>query len=163
MSRYSATTTSTRRCCPAWTAEDLKDLGVTLVGDRRRLLQAIASLREEGEVVVKYPEPARSPKEAERRQLSVVFVDLVGFLQRGLLRGYRDSLQHLPAHHELPGAAVELESWENDDGHDRSDQQPQPDAGTNDEQHTGSRRPPLRGFVAMNNLKPGLMLRLLRL
>jgi class 3 adenylate cyclase len=63
---------------PSLTAEDLKDLGVTLVGDRRRLLQAIASLREEGEVAVPYPEPARSPKEAERRQLSVVFVDLVG-------------------------------------------------------------------------------------
>ena len=63
---------------PSLTAEDLKDLGVTLVGDRRRLLQAIASLREEGEVAVKYPEPARSPKEAEWRQLSVVFVDLVG-------------------------------------------------------------------------------------
>jgi hypothetical protein len=83
-----------------------------------------------------------------------------GLLQRDLLR---DTLQHLPAHHGLPGAAVELESWENDDGHDKSDQQPQPDAGTNDEQHTGFRRPPLRGFVAMNNLKPGLMLRLLRL
>jgi hypothetical protein len=38
-----------------------------------------------------------------------------------------------------------------------------PDAGATDEQDTGSRRPPLRGFVAMNNLKPGLMPRPLRL
>jgi len=30
---------------PSLTAEDLKDLGVTLVGDRRRLLDAIAALR----------------------------------------------------------------------------------------------------------------------
>jgi len=32
---------------PRLTAEDLKDLGVALVGDRRRLLEAIGSLREE--------------------------------------------------------------------------------------------------------------------
>jgi class 3 adenylate cyclase/tetratricopeptide (TPR) repeat protein len=59
---------------PSLTAEDLKDLGVALVGDRRRLLQAIAALRESA------PErqPDRGPREAERRQLSVVFVDLVG-------------------------------------------------------------------------------------
>jgi hypothetical protein len=30
---------------PSLTVEDLKDLGVTLVGDRRRLLDAIAVLR----------------------------------------------------------------------------------------------------------------------
>ncbi|HZB38673.1 MAG TPA: SAM domain-containing protein [Beijerinckiaceae bacterium] len=30
---------------PRLTAEDLKDLGVTLVGDRRRLLDAVAALR----------------------------------------------------------------------------------------------------------------------
>ena len=30
---------------PSLTAEDLKDLGITLVGDRRRLLDAIAALR----------------------------------------------------------------------------------------------------------------------
>jgi hypothetical protein len=33
---------------PNLTAEDLKDLGVTLVGHRRRLLNAIVSLRAEG-------------------------------------------------------------------------------------------------------------------
>jgi len=33
---------------PKLTPEDLRDLGVTLVGDRRRLLDAIAALRERG-------------------------------------------------------------------------------------------------------------------
>ena len=34
------------RVLPKLTAEDLKDLGVTLVGDRRMLLDAITALRE---------------------------------------------------------------------------------------------------------------------
>ncbi len=34
------------RVLPKLTAEDLKDLGVTMVGDRRLLLEAIAALRE---------------------------------------------------------------------------------------------------------------------
>ena len=67
------------------TAEDLKDLGVTLVGHRRRLLDAIAALR-----AVVAPAPASAtvgiaatpdtPVQgaAERRQLTVMFCDLVG-------------------------------------------------------------------------------------
>ena len=64
---------------PSLTAEDLKDLGVTLVGHRRRLLDAIAAL---GAAV--HPPPTRgardapAPAEAERRQLTVMFCDLVG-------------------------------------------------------------------------------------
>jgi len=62
------------RVLPSLTAEDLKDLGVTLVGHRRRLLDAIAALRAE--------EPAsadeRAPAAAERRQLTVMFCDLLG-------------------------------------------------------------------------------------
>src|SRR5580700_1242410 len=62
------------------TAEDLKDLGVTLVGHRRRLLDAIAALR----VAVATASasatvgPAAPRDEAERRQLTVMFCDLVG-------------------------------------------------------------------------------------
>ena len=71
------------------TGDDLKDLGVSLVGHRRRLLAALAALREgvaspsasssRPELVPPAaPGPvARSP-EAERRQLTVMFVDLVG-------------------------------------------------------------------------------------
>jgi len=62
------------------TVEDLKDLGVTLVGDRRRLLDAIAAL---GAAVPPAATPvaapdAPAPAEAERRQLTVMFCDLVG-------------------------------------------------------------------------------------
>src|SRR5437763_269002 len=44
---------------PKLTAEDLRDLGVTLVGDRRRLLDAIASLRDEAVSAIE----ARAPLE----------------------------------------------------------------------------------------------------
>jgi class 3 adenylate cyclase len=73
---------------PSLTAEDLKDLGVTPVGHRRRLLEAIAALRAgsvSGGAPIEMPLPVgsadrnRSPESvAERRQLSVMFCDLVG-------------------------------------------------------------------------------------
>lgn len=68
---------------PKLTGEDLKEIGVIPVGDRRRLLVAIAVLARESEpapqqaardVVESPPESA----EAERRQLTVLFCDLVG-------------------------------------------------------------------------------------
>src|SRR3984893_6019414 len=67
---------------PSLTLEDLRDLGVTLVGDRRRLLDAIAALG----VAISTPAasppavtaPAPAPADAERRQLRVMFCDLVG-------------------------------------------------------------------------------------
>jgi len=51
------------------TAEDLKDLGVTLVGHRRRLLDAISALGAEGSAAV----VTAAPRNAKRRQLSVMF------------------------------------------------------------------------------------------
>jgi class 3 adenylate cyclase len=59
---------------PSLTAEDLKDLGVNLVGHRRRLLNAIAALRTETPAT----SDAATPAVAERRQLTVMFCDLVG-------------------------------------------------------------------------------------
>ena len=62
---------------PKLTAEDLKDLGIVLGGHRRRLLDAITALGSAKEP----PVPARGPAatgEAERRQLTVMFCDLVG-------------------------------------------------------------------------------------
>lgn len=66
---------------PDLTADDLKDIGVTSVGHRRRLLSAIAKLASDGPIDTEpaeasAPTPVRS--EAERRQLTVMFVDLVG-------------------------------------------------------------------------------------
>ena len=56
------------------TAEDLKEIGVATVGDRRKLLAAIA------ELAAPPPTVRSAPAEvsAERRQLTVMFCDLVG-------------------------------------------------------------------------------------
>ena len=73
------------------TNEDLKDLGISLVGHRRRILDAIATLNDgqaPASVSSTAPDleddkssaegaPAKAP-DAERRQLTVMFVDLVG-------------------------------------------------------------------------------------
>jgi hypothetical protein len=64
---------------PRLTADDLTTLGVTSVGHRRRLLDAIATLDQERAPAAAEPiaETVR-PVEAERRQLTVLFCDLVG-------------------------------------------------------------------------------------
>jgi class 3 adenylate cyclase/tetratricopeptide (TPR) repeat protein len=77
------------RVLPKLTAEDLKDLGVTFVGDRRLLLEAIAALREpaappvgagdDRTLLSNAPIESLGPSEtAERRPLSVMFCDLIG-------------------------------------------------------------------------------------
>ena len=48
---------------------------MNLVGHRRRLLAAIAALRRD---IVPAPKPAMTASPAERRQLTVMFCDLVG-------------------------------------------------------------------------------------
>jgi class 3 adenylate cyclase/predicted ATPase len=80
---------------PKLTADDLKDIGVTAVGHRRMLLEAIAQLSATdappdpippsapaGGSPLPYPPPqageGRVGAEAERRQLTVMFCDLVG-------------------------------------------------------------------------------------
>jgi hypothetical protein len=65
---------------PRLTAEDLKDLGITMVGHRRRLLDAIAALRGETPAAVIKPTSRDAPEsaDAERRQVTVMFCDLVG-------------------------------------------------------------------------------------
>src|ERR1700758_178785 len=65
---------------PKLSAEDLKDLGVVLGGHRRRLLDAIAALGAAvpatSATAARRDAPALA--EAERRQLTVMFCDLVG-------------------------------------------------------------------------------------
>jgi class 3 adenylate cyclase/predicted ATPase len=64
---------------PKLTAGDLKDLGVTAVGHRRILLEAIATLRSENcHETAELSGPGGKSPEAERRQLTIMFVDLVG-------------------------------------------------------------------------------------
>jgi class 3 adenylate cyclase/predicted ATPase len=79
---------------PSLTAEDLKDLGVSIVGHRRRLLDAITALGAASKPALPpspssptatLPAPAVSPRpeprsgtDAERRPITVMFCDLVG-------------------------------------------------------------------------------------
>jgi class 3 adenylate cyclase len=64
------------------TADDLRELGVTSIGHRRRLLDAIAALTEgapkPAATVTTAPRDVPAPADAERRQLTVMFCDLVG-------------------------------------------------------------------------------------
>jgi hypothetical protein len=64
---------------PSLTADDLKDLGVASVGHRRAILGAIAGLRAAPTPAehVLAPDPLLGSV-AERRQLTVMFCDLVG-------------------------------------------------------------------------------------
>src|SRR6267154_1033885 len=68
---------------PSLTAEDLKDLGVGFVGDRRKLLDAIAALRAGASAPTPLSDAPPATDEAatdtaERRQVTVMFSDLVG-------------------------------------------------------------------------------------
>jgi class 3 adenylate cyclase/predicted ATPase len=63
------------------TVEDLRELGVTSVGHRRRLLDAIAALGDGFPAAEAAPAAAAPPaivSDPERRQLTVMFCDLVG-------------------------------------------------------------------------------------
>jgi class 3 adenylate cyclase/tetratricopeptide (TPR) repeat protein len=96
---------------PSLTAEDLRDLGVTVVGHRRKLLDAIAALgaasKPAAAPTVAGPQAAvssrpqlRSGTDAERRPITVMFCDLVGSTSlvakldaedwRNLVNGYLD-------------------------------------------------------------------------
>ena len=68
---------------PNLTADDLKDMGVGIVGHRRMLLDAIALLRADGSAKAPPAEASSTTLKpaqdtAERRQVTVMFSDLVG-------------------------------------------------------------------------------------
>ena len=54
------------------TGDDLRDIGVASLGHRKKLLEAIANIDAAPEIISPPPAP-----EAERRHLTVMFVDLV--------------------------------------------------------------------------------------
>ncbi len=65
---------------PELTNEDLKDLGVARLADRKRLLKAITELSEgDGQSATHLSRPI--PSEGERRQVTVLFADLSNFTQ----------------------------------------------------------------------------------
>ena len=65
---------------PSLTPEDLKDLGVTIVGHRRKLLDAIAALSASRLAPNSAPPVLKKSTDfaAERRPITVMFCDLVG-------------------------------------------------------------------------------------
>jgi predicted ATPase/class 3 adenylate cyclase len=72
---------------PLLTADDLKEIGVTAVGHRRKILKAIAALQARIDSAIENASPippnhqldsSVEDTQVERRQLTVVFVDLAG-------------------------------------------------------------------------------------
>jgi class 3 adenylate cyclase/tetratricopeptide (TPR) repeat protein len=67
---------------PRLTSDDLKDMGVVIVGHRRKLIEAISELKSQPDALQAPSRPNSSgsskQSEAERRQLTIMFVDLVG-------------------------------------------------------------------------------------
>jgi class 3 adenylate cyclase len=93
---------------PKLTREDLKEIGVARVGDRRKLLEAIAALRDSAA-----PPPAREPareaavSHAERRQLTVMFCDLVGSTALSARLDPEDLRAVIGAYHRSCAAVIE--------------------------------------------------------
>ncbi|MSO75726.1 MAG: adenylate/guanylate cyclase domain-containing protein [Alphaproteobacteria bacterium] len=90
---------------PDLTADDLKDLGVGLVGHRRKLLAAIAALRDvatlpDGAPAAREaPGPAPPTDMAERRQLTILFCDLVGSTELALRLDLEDLREVIAGYH----------------------------------------------------------------
>ena len=112
---------------PSLTAEDLKEIGVAAVGDRRRLLAAIAALRAAPPGPSAGPPsydppgaPATAPSSAppdggpeqdiasgaERRQLTVLFCDLVGSTALSARLDPEDLREVMAAYHGAVADAV---------------------------------------------------------
>ena len=89
---------------------DLKELGVTLLGHRKRLLLAIAALdRDVAPPAASQPTPSAPPapaRDAERRQLTVMFCDLVGSTQLAAQLDPEDLQRVLRSFHEAVAGAV---------------------------------------------------------
>jgi class 3 adenylate cyclase/predicted ATPase len=88
------------------TAEDLRELGVASIGHRRRLLDAIAALI----AADTPPTPAPAPSavaEAERRQLTVMFCDLVGSTPLSARLDPEDLRRIIGAYHRCVTEVVE--------------------------------------------------------
>src|SRR5215471_20514575 len=90
------------------TAEDLRDLGVASIGHRRRLLDAIVALGEgqlaEGRQSA--PETRDPAGEAERRQLTVMFCDLVGSTSLSSRLDPEDLREVIAAYHHAVAEVV---------------------------------------------------------
>ena len=100
---------------PSLTADDLRELGVTSLGHRKKLLSAIATLSPKSDRDVSgeppVPEVSASPAamktgRAERRHLTVMFADLVGSTALSVRLDPEDMRDILAAYHQTVAAAV---------------------------------------------------------
>ena len=92
---------------PKLTAEDLKDLGVVLGGHRRKLLDAITALGAEAPAAgTAAPRDAPAPADAERRQLTVMFCDLVGSTELSSRLDPEDLREVIAAYHRAVAGVV---------------------------------------------------------
>ena len=99
---------------PNLTAEDLKDLGVSLVGHRRKLLDAIAALRTDAGAKAPSTDVANTSSaptisledHAERRQITVMFSDLVGSTALSARMDPEDLRELISAYHKCVAEAV---------------------------------------------------------
>jgi class 3 adenylate cyclase/tetratricopeptide (TPR) repeat protein len=98
---------------PRLTADDLIAIGVTSVGHRRKLLDAIASLSATTEPAEDVVLPAAAERqvaqavEAERRQLTVMFIDLVGSTELAAQLDPEDMNRVIRAYQECCAGMVE--------------------------------------------------------
>src|SRR5215475_11834719 len=93
---------------PKLTADDLISIGVTSVGHRRKLLQAIAALGAEvaaTALAAAYGDGA-AHADAERRQLTVMFCDLVGSTALSSQLDPEDYREIIGAYHRAVAATV---------------------------------------------------------
>jgi class 3 adenylate cyclase len=93
---------------PKLTADDLIGLGVTSIGHRRKLLDAIATFAAEGPATTATAAPldAPAPAGAERRQLTVMFCDLAGSTALSSRLDPEDLREVLGAYHKAVAEVV---------------------------------------------------------
>ena len=93
---------------PSLTHETLKELGVTAVGHRLKLLDAIAALRTDAGVKAPSVEPAppKQQETAERRQVTVMFSDLVGSTALSARMDPEDLREVISAYHKCAAETV---------------------------------------------------------
>jgi class 3 adenylate cyclase len=96
---------------PELTADDLIGLGVTSIGHRRKLLAAIAALGDkpgDHRALTTVPGRAEAPtgSRAERRQLTVMFCDLVGSTELSARLDPEDLRDVITAYHRAVAESV---------------------------------------------------------
>jgi class 3 adenylate cyclase len=93
---------------PQLTVDDLISIGVTSVGHRRKLLAAIASLgaAASAAAATAAPRETPAPADAERRQLTVMFCDLVGSTALSIRHDPEDLRELISAYHRAVADSV---------------------------------------------------------